>query len=84
MQTIEKMLGPIVEDIALAPHVVREIAEGEINDSWMKALQEAEQKIKSVEAREPENIKAVQDVKPELERITNKVWDCLCIGLQQR
>ena len=78
------MLGPIVEDIALAPHVVREIAEGEISDSWMKALQDAEQKIKSAEARESENIKAAHDVKPELERITNKVWDCRCIGLQQR
>lgn len=73
MQTIEKMLGPIVEDIALAPHIVREIAEGEINDSWMKALQEVEEKIKSVKVRGTENIKAAQDVKPELERITSKV-----------
>ena len=73
MQTIEKLLGPIVEDVALAPQVVREIAEGEINDGWIKALHEAEQKIKSVEARESEDINAVQDVKPELERITNKV-----------
>ncbi|RPB28946.1 Vps52-domain-containing protein [Terfezia boudieri ATCC MYA-4762] len=72
-KAVEKILGPIVEDIALAPHVVRKIAEGEINDSWIKALQEAEQKIKSVEARDPENIKAIQDVKPELDRITNKV-----------
>ena len=53
--------------------MVRKIAEGEINDSWIKALQEAEQKIKSVEARGPENIKAIQDVKPELDRTTNKV-----------
>ena len=53
--------------------MVRKIAEGEINDSWIKALQEAEEKIRSVEARDPENIKAIQDVKPELERITNKV-----------
>lgn len=72
---MEKLLGPVVEDIALAPHVVRKIAEGEVNDSWVKALQEAEQKIKSVAARDPENIRAIQDVKPELERITNKVFD---------
>lgn len=62
-----------MEDIALAPHVVRKIAEGEISASWIKALQEVEQKIKSVEARDSEDIKAMQSVKPELDRITNKV-----------
>ena len=70
-----------MEDIALAPHVVRKIAEGEINDSWIKALQEAEQKIKSVEARDPENIKGIQDVKPELDRITNKVPEYWTTGI---
>ncbi|KAF8455026.1 Sac2 family-domain-containing protein [Kalaharituber pfeilii] len=72
-KTVEKLLGPIVEDIALAPHIVRKIAEGEVNDSWMKALKETEQKMKSVEALDQSTIKAVQDVKPELERLTNKV-----------
>ena len=62
-----------MEDIALAPHVVRRIAEGEVNDSWIKALQEVEQKVKSIETRDAATIKAIQDVKPELERLTNKV-----------
>ena len=69
---MEILLGPIVEDIALAPHVVRMMAEGEINEGWLKSLREVEQKIKSVDARDPASIKAVQDVKPELERVTNR------------
>lgn len=62
-----------MDDIALAPHVVRKITEGEVNESWVRALQEVELKIKSIEIRDPAAIKAIQDVKPELERLTNKV-----------
>ncbi|KAI5785101.1 Sac2 family-domain-containing protein [Peziza echinospora] len=71
-KTVEQLLGPIVEDIALAPHVVRKITEGEVNDGWVRALQETELKIKSIQTRDPATIKAIQDVKPELDRLTNK------------
>lgn len=70
---MEKILGPVVEDVALSPSVIRRIVEGEVNDSWVKALKEADRKMKSIEALDPSKVKATQDVKPELGRLTHKV-----------
>lgn len=67
------MLGPVVEDVALSPSVIRRIVEGDVNDSWVKALKEADRKMKAIEALGPKKVKAAQDVKPELERLTHKV-----------
>lgn len=57
---------------------MRKIADGGVNDSWIRALQEVEEKIKAVDSRDPTQAKAVQDVKPELERLTNKVPGGFC------
>lgn len=67
------MLGPVVEDVALSPSVIRRIVEGDVNDSWVKALKEADRKMKAIEALDSRKVKAAQDVKPELERLTHKV-----------
>lgn len=62
-----------MEDIALSPRVIRKIVEGEVNDSWVKALKEADRKMKAIEVLDATKVKAAQDVKPELERLTHKV-----------
>jgi vacuolar protein sorting-associated protein 52 len=73
-QNVEKIIGPVVEDVALSPHVVRRIVEGDVNDNWVRCLQEVDQKMKAIAALDPEKVKAIQDVKPELERLTHKAW----------
>ncbi|KAF2456108.1 Sac2 family-domain-containing protein [Lineolata rhizophorae] len=73
-KVVEKLLGPAVEDVGVAPAVVYKIAEGPIDDSWPVALLELEKKVKAIEAKEKERneIKAIDDLKPLLENLTNK------------
>jgi hypothetical protein len=68
-RVVEKLLGPAVEDISLSPAVVKKIAEGPIDESWVKALGELEKRCKVIEKRikEDRNIKAVHDLKPLLD-----------------
>jgi len=73
-RVVEKLLGPAVEDISLSPVVVKKIAEGPIDESWVKALAELEKRCKAVErrAKDDRNIKAVQDLKPLLDDLLAK------------
>ncbi|KAL7275223.1 Vacuolar protein sorting-associated protein 52 [Rhizina undulata] len=71
-KNVEKLLGPIVEDVAISPRIIKRLVEGDVNETWVKALQEADRKMKAVELRDPAKVKAVQDVRPELERLTHK------------
>ena len=70
---MEQLVGPVLEDIALSPHVIRRIVEGDVNDSWVNALQDVDRKIKALETRKSQNIKAMDAVRPELESLTHRV-----------
>ena len=70
---VEKLLAPILEDVALSPAVIQVVAESDVNENWVKSLQEADKKIKALDRRKAQNIKAAEDVKPELEKLTNRV-----------
>ncbi|KAF3904944.1 hypothetical protein ABW20_dc0109908 [Dactylellina cionopaga] len=74
---VEKLLVPILEDVAVSPSVIQTIAESDVNENWVKSLQEADKKIKALDRRKNQNIKAVDDVKPELERLTNRAIERL-------
>jgi hypothetical protein len=63
----------MVEDVALSPSVIRRIVDGDVNDNWVKGLQEVDQKMRAIAALDPSKVKAAHDVKPELERLTHKV-----------
>lgn len=69
----EQRLGPIVEDIAIAPVTVRKITDGDVNDTWMKALREVDTKAKSMELRSDSSIRAIKDIKPEIDKLITKV-----------
>ncbi|KAK8159411.1 Sac2 family protein [Phyllosticta citrichinensis] len=71
---VEKILGPAVEDLTISPAVVRKIAEGPVDEGFPKALQELEKRSKAVEAKANggPNVKALDDLKPLLEDLTNK------------
>jgi hypothetical protein len=72
-KAVEKLLGPIVDDVVLPPNDVRRLIEGDVNDTWVKALHETDRRIKAIESKDPMEVKAVQEVQPELEKIKHKV-----------
>ncbi|RPB03669.1 Vps52-domain-containing protein [Choiromyces venosus 120613-1] len=69
---VEKLLGPVVEDVALSPNVIKRIIGGDVNDSWVKSLQEVDVKMKAIAALDATKVKATQNVRPELERLEHK------------
>lgn len=76
-RVVEKGLGPIIEEITVSPAVVRKIAEGTIDEAWVRALAEVEKRSKALDAKSKEhyNIKGVADLKPLLENLVNKALE---------
>lgn len=74
-KVVEQLLGPAVEDISIAPALVRKISEGPIDLEWVEALKMLEKRSKAIEIRlrGPDTISAVSDVKPLLGDLTNIV-----------
>lgn len=74
-RVVEKLLGPSVEDLSLSPAVVRTISEGPIDESWVKALSDLEKRTKLIESRQQDQQrwKALDDLKPLLENLNNRV-----------
>ncbi len=67
---------------------MKKIADGTIDEQWMKALDEVEKRFKAVEmkAKARSKVKAVDDIKPLLENLINRVWRAfsrrvICFGL---
>ena len=73
-RVVEKLIGPAMEDISLSPAVVRKIAEGQIDDGWIRALAELEKRSKAIDARlkEQSKVKAIEDLKPILDSLTDR------------
>jgi vacuolar protein sorting-associated protein 52 len=76
-RNVEKLLGPAVEDVSLSPVTVRSIAEGPIDETFVKAVHEVEARSLSIEAKEnkTEQVKALQDLKPLLEDLKSKAME---------
>lgn len=74
-KVVEKGLGPIVEEITVSPAVVRKIAEGPIDEGWVRALAEVEKRSKALDqkSKEHKKIKGTNDLRPLLEHLVNKV-----------
>ena len=72
---VETGLGPIVEEINLSPAVVKKIVDGPIDEPWVRALGEVEKRSKALETKsnDQKNIRGVNDLKPLLENLINKV-----------
>jgi vacuolar protein sorting-associated protein 52 len=75
-KVVEGLLGPAVEDIAIAPWVVKTVSEGTISDTWLKALAELQKRIKIVGSKykdaEGDPSKAISDMTPMLENLSAK------------
>lgn len=74
-KVVEKLLGPAIEEITIAPSVVRLISDGPIDPSWMKALSELEKRSKAIHTKAEGSVKtaAISDVKPLVDDLTSKV-----------
>jgi hypothetical protein len=74
-KTVERVLGPAVEAITVSPNTVRLISDGPISQEWIKALNEVESCSASIEGNSTlySNVKAVEDVKPVLSDLKDKV-----------
>ncbi|PYI00160.1 Vps52-domain-containing protein [Aspergillus ellipticus CBS 707.79] len=73
-RNVEQLLGPAVEEISLSPKAVRLVAEGPIDDNWVKALNEVEARTASIEARVSGSTsnKSIEDVLPLLVDVKKK------------
>lgn len=73
-RNVEKLLGPAVEEVSLSPITVRSIADGPIDDHFIKALHEVEARSLLIDAKEKEadNVRALQDLKPLLDDLMSK------------
>ncbi|KIW14465.1 hypothetical protein PV08_07249 [Exophiala spinifera] len=69
---VERLLGPAVEDVSLSPYTVRAIAEGPIDETFLKALNEVEARSAIVKEKKSEQVKALQDLKPILDNLKAK------------
>ncbi|KAF2821146.1 Vps52-domain-containing protein [Ophiobolus disseminans] len=73
-KVVEKLLGPAVEDISISPAVVRKIAEGPVDEGFVRALADVEKRSKTIsaKAKEQPNMKSLEDIKPLLDNLTNR------------
>jgi hypothetical protein len=71
---VEKLLGPTVEEISLSPIVVRTISEGPVDEDFVRALKEVENRSVAIAAKrsESEPVKALEDVTPLLDDLKAK------------
>lgn len=72
-RNVERLLGPAVEDISISPNAIRTITDGLIDEKWVKALNEIEARSISIEKSTGTSLKAVDDVRPLLIDLKNKV-----------
>ncbi|KAF2639480.1 Sac2 family protein [Massarina eburnea CBS 473.64] len=76
-KVVEKILGPAIEDISIAPAIIRKIAEGPVDDGFVRALAEVEKRSKIVSAKmkDQPDLKALEDIKPLLSDLISRATE---------
>lgn len=74
-RAVEKGLGPVVEELSVSPLIVSKIAEGPIDDTWIRTLAEIDKRSASFrkDASSSRPSKAMADLGPLLEKLMQKV-----------
>ena len=74
-KVVEKLLGPAVEEIAIAPSTVKKISEGLMDQEWVEALKVLQRRSRAVDSKVKEagSLNAVSDVRPLLDDLTSLV-----------
>jgi hypothetical protein len=76
-KAVEKVLGPVVEELSISPLVVSKISEGHIDEAWVKVLAEVDKRsVAHKRNQEQMQCKAMSDLGPLLDKLIMKVrWD---------
>lgn len=76
-KVVEKILGPAVEDISISPQVVRKIAEGPVDEAFLRALSDLEKRSKIIASKSVSQaeLKALSDIKPLLTDLTTRATE---------
>lgn len=74
---VEKLLGPEVDALSIAPSTVRKITEGPIDESWIKALDDLERRSKAFETKSKGagESKSFADLKPLVSDLKDKATE---------
>lgn len=74
-KAVDKILGPEVEVLSIPPAVVRKLTEGQVDEAWVKALDDLEKRSKAIYSKMQDGkaIKAMQDVRPFIDDVSAKV-----------
>lgn len=73
-KSVEKALGPLVEELSIPPEAISKIAEGHIDESWAKMLGEIDRRAAAHEKRSNgQQSKALEDLSPLLGKLISKV-----------
>lgn len=75
---VEKALGPLVEELSVSPDIVSKIAEGHIDETWVKMVSEVDRRAaahKKKASPDSPHSKASEELGPLLEKLILKV-DC--------
>jgi len=73
-RSVEKALGPLVEELSIPPEAISKLAEGHIDESWAKMLNEIDRRAVAHEKRSSgQQNKALEDLGPLLEKLVAKV-----------
>ncbi|KAL7627372.1 Vacuolar protein sorting-associated protein 52 [Parahypoxylon ruwenzoriense] len=73
-KAVEKGLGPVVEEISVSPMVVSKIADGHIDDTWVKVVAEIDKRVTAYKKNisSARSSKGLQDLGPLLEKLVLK------------
>ncbi|PHH51240.1 Vacuolar protein sorting-associated protein 52 B [Ceratocystis fimbriata CBS 114723] len=71
-KTVERALGPVVEDLSIAPTVVSKISDGSFDEAWIKALHEVDRRAIAYKKEPHRQGKAWEELGPLLEKLVDK------------
>lgn len=68
---VEKLLAPEIDALSISPATVRKIADGPIDDGWIKALDDLEKRSKSIDSKASQS-KSAADLKPLIDKLKDR------------
>ncbi|OLL27021.1 Vacuolar protein sorting-associated protein 52 A, partial [Neolecta irregularis DAH-3] len=72
-KAVDQLLGPVIDDIVISPATIMRLSESDINDAWLKDLDEVERKIDLLNVGRYRKVAAVNEVHPYLEKLQIKI-----------
>ncbi|OQN97886.1 hypothetical protein B0A48_16197 [Cryoendolithus antarcticus] len=74
-KVVEKVLGPEVEALIIPPAVIKKLVEGNVDDVWVKALEEFERRTKLIDKKlgQPDSSSAAaESLRPLIDNVSDK------------